>query len=113
MKKFTKVTYEQIKRLLILEDYAPCDGGYNKEDRYYRWYAVKNQKEFDLLCDVYDNNELYAPNNYPEIVCVQSEYNPVKTDSNPYGSLGVQTLSNCTDYIKELYGKLGFSVEIK
>ena len=98
--------WEKVKDLTALGDYPPCDGGDNSQHRYYRWFKISNQRELDLLTIACGDGSIYEVKRFPEFICVESEDPARFTD-------GYWTyLSQCKEYVRELFEGLGFSVAI-
>lgn len=96
---------EAVKHLAVLDDYPPCNGGENYESHYYRWFKVSNQEELDLLNAAFSDGSVNTAENFPEFINIESD-NEDLTD-------GYWThLSECKNYVTELFDKLGFIVSI-
>lgn len=71
-------------RISDLDEFVPLstDGSVNG-DNTFRWYKVKNEKEFNILNMAYSNN--LQPDNYPETICVETVgFEPYMDDAYDY-----------------------------
>ena len=92
-------------RIPDLDEFLPLDtDGLVNDNNTFRWYKVKNKEDFDILNTAY-KEALTRPDNYPEIICVETVgYIPHMDDAYNYHT------SRMMEDTKNFWKKLGYKV---
>lgn len=92
-------------RIKGMDDTLPLsnDGTMN-ENNSFRWYKLESEADFETVNKAYANS-LKKPENYPEIMCVETVgYEPYEDDAYSYD------MSTCRTVTEEFWKKLGYKV---
>ena len=92
-------------RMKELDESLPLSvDGLMNENNTFRWYKLQNQKDFETLNRACGNT-LSAPQNYPEIMCVETVgYEAYKDDAYSY------SMTVCRNITESFWKKLGYTV---
>lgn len=95
---------EKLKNLTLVhrDDFIPCNGAENPESRIYEWYHIEDQRELDILNEVY--NTLITVRVFPEYVCID------RLEEDDFDGWGT-TLTECKKYVTSFF-KDGFGISV-
>lgn len=108
LEKERKIKAAEKLRLHNYDDVLPLstDGCVN-ENNIFRWYKVKNEKDFNVL-NAACKEALTRPEKYPEIICVETTgYEPYMDDSYDWH------MSKMMEDTKDFWNDLGYEVTFK
>lgn len=92
-------------RIPDLDEFLPLDtDGLVNDNNTFRWYKVRSEEEFNILNAAYEE-ALTKPDNYPEIICVETVgFEPYMDDAYDYH------MGRMMKNTKEFWKKLGYKV---
>lgn len=107
--KESKIEAAEKLRISDLDEFIPLStDGLVNGDNTFRWYKVRSEEEFNILDRAYSNN--LQPDNYPEIICVETVgHIPYMDDAYDY-HVG-RMMENTEKFWKKLGYKVTFEKE--